>query len=96
MCSQQPGKERKKKKEGRVKGIVPKKKKKKNLTFKGKRAKRQPDRAVEQKLKCRGGWESVASQRYASALFEHLKCAAAPTADQRQRSGSALAGIKSH
>lgn len=29
----------------------------------------------------------------ASVLFQHLKCTAA---DQRQRSGSALGGIKSH
>lgn len=29
----------------------------------------------------------------ASVLFEHLRCAAA---DQRQRRGSALGGIKSH
>lgn len=57
-------------------------------------------RALKQKLKCRQEERptrvGARLPEDASAFFEHLKCAAAPTADQRQRSGSALSGIKSH
>lgn len=57
-------------------------------------------RALKQELECRQeerpATAGVWLPKDAGVLFEHLKCAAAPTADQRQRSGSALSGIKSH